>query len=88
MATATQINATLANNDAQVLATLALKVSNDATKLLGNIATTQTSINSSTGLYQAPNMGGIDDQINSLIATLQFVDNQILILQQASIIPS
>ena len=69
---------TVAN--AQKLQVLALQVYNDATKLLGNITTLQTSINAGTATVDDMfEMSGI---LSGLIGQLTFIDNQILTLQQ------
>ena len=69
-----------ANNQAQILKTLALKVYNDATLLLGDIATTQVTINAGTA--SVADFVDIGQYISDLTTQLQFIDNEILKLQQ------
>ncbi len=71
-----------ASNQAQILKTLALQVYNDATLLLGDIATLQTSINSGTATVA--DMFEMGNTIQDLVGQLQYIDNYILKLQQAT----
>ena len=68
------------NAKAQALQVLALQVYNDATKLLGNIATLQTTI--TAGTATVADMYDMGQYIADLTGQLQFIDNEILKLQQ------
>ena len=67
------------NAKAQALQVLALQVYNDATKLLGNIATLQTTI--TAGTATVADMYDMGQYIADLTGQLQFIDNEILKLQ-------
>jgi hypothetical protein len=68
------------NASAQKLQVLALQVYNDAVKLLGNISTTQVTINAGTA--SVGDFVEMGQYIADLTTQLQFIDNEILKLQQ------
>ena len=67
-------------SNAQLLQVTALKLYNDSTLLLGDIATLQTSINAGTATVA--DMFEMERIIGNLRDQLVYIDNQILILQQ------
>ena len=69
-------------SNAQLLQVTALKLYNDSTLLLGDIATLQTSINAGTATVA--DMFEMSGAIAALNGQLTFIDNQIQKLQQST----
>lgn len=88
MSTVTQVAIAKVIANCQELQVMALQVYNDCTKLLGNAASLQTSINSTTGLYGAPDSIEIERTVANLKGQLTHIDNKVLVLQQSLVIPT
>lgn len=77
-----------ANINAQILKTLALQVYNDATALLGQVASLQSSVNAGTSFSGAPDGNSCSDLIADITGDLTVLDTRITKMKQDLTIPT